>query len=339
MTRGRFFVSISLLLLLTPAPLMADIVPVPAADAAYEKHDFAAAAKLWDAACKAGNGTGCFELAVMYRDGEGVERNLGRMRQLYEVACTAQDGRGCFNLANAYGKGEGVTQDQPRAATYLQRGCDIKYMPACANLGYVYKKGEGVAKDMDRAVALFTQACDNGAGPACFSLSALYDAHEEGMWHEDPALANAALLKGCDVGDTDSCQNLAYHYREGYGVARNPVRAASLLSAACNDATSIDCSMLSSERFIGDGTRYTGTNVAPAFVKVAGVYQAACDDHFAQGCLSLATLIWRTGSNCTAQHDQVVAMTNRALALNPQYPLATKFMARLNKGDCPQRPL
>ena len=333
----KMFVAASLLLI--PAPLVAEITPVPEADAAYARHDFSNAAKLWDEACRGGNATGCYELAVAYRDGEGVKASPERARQLFDTACTGHDGRGCFNLSFAYAEGDGVQQSDQRSSSYLQQGCDANFMPACANLAYNYLNGRGVAKNVDIAVTLLNKACDNGAGPACFTLSALYDKHEQGMIREDPALANTALEKGCDLGDNNSCTNLGYHYGEGYGVPRNLDRTASLYSAVCDNATSMDCSMFASWRFAGTGTNYAGGNVTARFMHVAGVYQAACDDKFAQGCLSLASLLWRTGNNCKQHHDQIVEMTKRALALKPSYPLALKFMARLNNGDCPEHPL
>lgn len=326
-------------LVTTPAVVNADIVPVPAADAAYGARDYAKAAKLWDEACRGGNATGCFELAIMYRDGEGMKVDEAKMLSLYEQACKGQDGRGCFNLSFVYAEGRGVAKDAGRATAYLQQGCDAKFMPACANLGSAYSMGAGVTKDFDRAVAEFTKACDNGAGPACFSLSALYDGHEKSVVREDPALANVALAKGCDLGEADACQNLGYHYRVGYGVPRNQLRSASLYSAACDNATSVDCVMLSRKWFVADVPRYPASDVSDQYREVAGIYRAACDDRFAQGCLSLGLLVWRTGKNCTAQRDHILELTNHALALNPAYPLAIKFLARIKKGDCPQNPL
>ena len=45
---------------------------------------------------------GCVTLGVMYADGDGVEKDLGKAAQLYKKACDGGEMLGCRNLDIIY---------------------------------------------------------------------------------------------------------------------------------------------------------------------------------------------------------------------------------------------
>ncbi|MGT0074918.1 sel1 repeat family protein [Helicobacter pylori] len=64
----------------------------------YEKQDFSKARKYFEKACDLNNGGGCNGLGVLYKDGQGVEKNLTKAAQFHSKACDLNNGRGCNGL-------------------------------------------------------------------------------------------------------------------------------------------------------------------------------------------------------------------------------------------------
>jgi uncharacterized protein len=346
MMRGQMgrmgWLMLAILALFAPAHFAqaAESKPVPAAETAFRSGDYKSAAKLWKEACEAGNPSGCYELSIMYRDGEGMQADPDKAKALLVKACDGDEGRACFNLAlleDPVGSDEdgedGGTSKKPspqaskRAFAYFEKGCSLEHQPACANMGSSYIQGRGVPKDVDKGIQILTAVCDRNnreVGPACFSLSQLFDFHGGTMIRDDLAIANRYLERGCSLGDTDSCMNLGYHYRGGNGVKQNWKRARALYAAACNDADGLECLMLSPNEYFGGGSNYTKGNVVEDKKRAAGLYSDGCDDGLAQGCASLAYLIMRNGK-AESSETQLRQLLGRALELMPDMWLA-KFL-------------
>ena len=332
MSVWRAGLAIGALLVLSTSPARAGIVAVPAADAAYSDGDYKTAARLWSEACEAGNPTGCYELAIVYRDGEGVEKNRKKETELLTRACDGGDGRGCFNLAHyadppddSLGK---VGPDRQRLATDLYaKGCKAGFQQACANLASRLVIGKGAPKDVPRSIELLKTACDINTtemGPACDTLAGFYDGHNGAKAGEDPALANRYLDRGCAMADSDSCTDLGYHYRTAYGLNRDMIRSNTLYAIICDDGSETACPQFTYGEFFSGGGGYTLDNVRPSRREVAGLYQKACDGGFSHGCAALARLIMRSGK-ARKSEAQIRELLGKALKLDPQHWTA-KFL-------------
>ncbi|MFZ1741568.1 MAG: tetratricopeptide repeat protein [Pontixanthobacter sp.] len=308
----------------------------PAIDA-YESGDIDLAVELWESGCAADDSEACFHLGVVYRDGETGTRDVAKSAELFEKSCSLNYGPACYNLSWMASRSGDETSQKDEFA-FLQRGCDADYAPACANLGYSLARGIGIDQDTERGIALLETACAGKAGRACFILSALFDVHEGDPIREDPARANAALERGCDLGDSDSCLNLGYHYREGYGVDRDMVRARSLYAAACDDANFLACPMLAPNEFFGGGSHYGAKDVAESKRKAAGLYKDGCDAGLAQGCYSLAMLIAKSGQSAR-NPQRMESLISRTLSLNPQHPYAARLGEKARSGELPDDPV
>ena len=101
-----------------------------------------------------------------------LDRIFGAMEPMkpWTKACENGDVRACFNLGVVYFNGEGVPKDHPRALELWTKSCALDDFESCYALGAVYEAGEGVPKDAARAVDFLKKACDGGFKQACERL-------------------------------------------------------------------------------------------------------------------------------------------------------------------------
>ena len=78
---------------------------------AYNKGDYQKAAELYQKACDGESARGCYNLGILYEDGQGVKQNYQKAAQLYKKACDGESAGGCHNLGFLYENGQGVKQD------------------------------------------------------------------------------------------------------------------------------------------------------------------------------------------------------------------------------------
>ncbi len=100
----------------------------------YDKQDFSKAKKYFEKACGLNNGGGCGALAVLYINGQGVEKDLTKAAYLYSRACELKDGWGCSFLGVLYYNGDGAKQDSKKAVALFEKACKLGYKKACEML-------------------------------------------------------------------------------------------------------------------------------------------------------------------------------------------------------------
>jgi len=308
--------------------------------AAYRAGDYNTARTLWQQGCNAGSMRDCYELAIVYRDGEGVAADLARATALTTRACEGGIGAACHNLGReqlrALEEGSGTATPAQREAgiAFYRRACKLGTQISCRNLG-MHLAREAAAGDQGALEGL-REECIAGAGAICFGLASLYDIHLEGTLGNDPTAANAVLLLGCERFDRDSCQNLAWHYDHGFGVETNRVRGSALYHLACDDEPGFVCPMVPGSAIAARPDR--DAPVLKQWRNAAGAYRAACDDGLAIGCFGYARLIARSGRGA-AEGAEIRAWLGKALALSPGMPIATELLRRIEAGELPAAPI
>ncbi len=100
----------------------------------YDKQDFSKARKYFEKACDLNNGGGCNGLGVLYRDGQGVEKNSKKAAQFYSKACDLNNSWGCDNLGMSYEYGQGVEEYEIKAAQLYSKACELGDQKACEKL-------------------------------------------------------------------------------------------------------------------------------------------------------------------------------------------------------------
>lgn len=340
--RSLIVLAAALLALALPALGSAQSVSADegAAMAAYRKGDYDTARALWQQGCDAGSMRDCFELGIVYRDGEGVAPDSARYRELMTRACDGEIGAACHNLArehlSAVEEGTGtVTPEALQAGIALyRRACGFGMRQACTNLG-LHLAREAAAGDK-AALEGLREECIKGAGSMCFGLASLYDIHLDAKLGNDPAAANAALLLGCERLDRDSCQNLAWHYDHGFGFETNRVRGSALYHLACDDEPGFACPMVPGSAIAAKPDR--DAPVSKQWQRAAGAYRAACDDGLAMACFGYARLIAKSGRG-RSDGAAMRAWLDKALTLSPGMPIAAELLRRLEAGELPTDPL
>jgi TPR repeat protein len=86
---------ISLLSVLLVSFCFADDFSV--ANEAFQNGDFQKAGEYYQKACESGHGAGCFNLALLYNDGQGVKQNYHSAKRYYGKACDLKYKMGCDN--------------------------------------------------------------------------------------------------------------------------------------------------------------------------------------------------------------------------------------------------
>ena len=109
---------------------------------------------------------------------EQQKGNYKKDIELYTKACDGGHMSGCYNLALLYKNGQGVRQDYKKANELWSKACDGGDMGGCYNLGFLYNYGQGVRQNKSKAKELFGKACDGGNQKGCDNYKIL---NEEGI--------------------------------------------------------------------------------------------------------------------------------------------------------------
>jgi tetratricopeptide (TPR) repeat protein len=171
--------------------------------ALYNQKRYVEALPLFQKACDGENLIGCYNLGVLYANGQGVDQDYARARSLYQKACDGGLVSSCTGLGYLFSNGQGAPPDYAQARALFQRACDGGDMLGCHNLGALYQNGQGVARDYAHARALYQQACEKSFLSSCFSLGLLYQYGQGGA--RDTAQARASYKKACDGGFEQAC--------------------------------------------------------------------------------------------------------------------------------------
>jgi hypothetical protein len=137
-----------------------------AGEAALHAGNFARALVELAPAAERGDARAQNALALLYRNGWGVERDDARAADLLRLAAEQGYARAEHNLALLYQAGAGVERNETLAAHWLKRAARRGYVPSQSDLGYLYYAGRGVPRDLMRAYFWWTLAASRMDGEA-----------------------------------------------------------------------------------------------------------------------------------------------------------------------------
>ncbi len=164
--------------------------------------DPAQAAIWFRKAAQTGNRDATFQLASMYEQGRGVPKDPKQALDWYRKAALLGDADSQVKLGRAYLSGDDVDKDEAEASAWFQRAADQGNLYALNRLGAMYIDGKGVHKDETRGVKLFQVAVAKGDAQGEFNLAAMY-AKGRGIAKSDSA-ANDLYIKSAKQGYADA---------------------------------------------------------------------------------------------------------------------------------------
>jgi len=164
---------------------------------------------------------GCVNLAILYEDGRGVERDYAQALSLSQRACADGEMLGCNNLGLLHERGHGVDRSLTDAARHFQRACEGELPLGCVNLGVRLLEGRGgVRQNTRRAVSLFRAACEAEEMYGCTRLGLL---HPDGTGVRlDDRRARGLFEQACEGGDLRGCNSLGHALQSGMGGPEDP---------------------------------------------------------------------------------------------------------------------
>ena len=152
-------------------------------------------------------------LGLMYRKGQGVEKNDKEPAKWFQKAAEQGDADAQFCLGAMYYNGEGVPQDYAEAVKWFRKAAEQKHA-AQAMLGGMYSEGKGVPKDDVKAAEWNRKAAEQGDAMAQHSLGVMYE-NGEGV-PQDHVEAAKWYRKAAEQGLASAQYNLGVMYYNDY---------------------------------------------------------------------------------------------------------------------------
>ncbi|MBT5779406.1 MAG: hypothetical protein HOI02_08365 [Rhodospirillaceae bacterium] len=237
-----------------------------AAFAAYERGEFKAAHKMWLVLANHGDVDAQFNIAALYDNGLGVERNVEKAALWYDKAAARNVGPAELVLAHILRRGEVGVADSEQALRRLRSAAHRGSAHAQFELGVAYDWGAGVTQNYATAAVWYEKAAAQGVAEAKYNLATLYD---EGLGApKDHAVALAWYREAARGGNAMAENNIGNLYEKGLGVAQNYALAIEWYARAAKRGLAIGQTNLAIMYHLGHG-------VARDFKEAARWYRSA----------------------------------------------------------------
>ena len=177
----------------------------------YIHHDPKQACHWWQKASDGGDLDMTFNLSIMYRDGNGVPKDMAKSVSLLRKGAEAGHAVSMFNLANYYTRGDGVPRDERTALSWYTKAADKGHPGAMYNLCLSYANGYGTARNMARAGEYLRRAAEAGYPYALFEAARqYYDGGTMVSGVKDFNKAFTYMTRFVDAGKTMQIENELY---------------------------------------------------------------------------------------------------------------------------------
>lgn len=127
-------------------------------------------------ATEAGQDCAQYALGKIYRDGQGVEKDIQKAVELFTLAATRENNFAAFALGKLYLAGDSTLPKNPAAALkWLTYAAELGNQFAQYRLGKLLLSGdEGIQKDVEAAVRWLTASAEQENGYAEYDLALVY---------------------------------------------------------------------------------------------------------------------------------------------------------------------
>lgn len=176
-------------------------------------------------AAELGDSFAAMWLALLYENGEKVERNSEEAFRWALRAAELGDRRGAAWVGKAYLNGSGVEENETEGRRWLRRADELGDGDAAYLLGICYWNGDGVAKDEAEANRLFRKAVER-TGDGALSKLGLARCYANGWGVEkDQAKAVELYREAANAGDEIAAVEFDYCCEIGAYVPKDVEKA------------------------------------------------------------------------------------------------------------------
>lgn len=269
---------------------------------AFARGDYAAAARDWNTAAKAGNGAAMFNLGVMALTGKGSPKDAAAAARWFKASADAGHSGGMVNWALCRLNGFGTAKDEGDGVGWLRKAADRGSATAMGMMAEAYLRGRGVGQDAGQAASWLQKAVDAGDGPSIAQLADLYE-RGQGV-PRDPRRSFTLYERAAVAGDTDAMVHLGYAYEDGEAVRKDEIQAATWYQRAAEAGNSEGMSSLAVMLENGSG-------LPQDYARAADYYRAAANAGDARGYLGLGSMTAR-GAGVRANPAEAVRLFQAA---------------------------
>lgn len=118
------------------------------------------------------------------------------------------------------------------STTRFRQECDQGQGESCHKLSTFYYIGQGTIVDIPLSFVFLEKACAGGVIDDCMELGSMHEVGRFGTFKSNPPLSIPYYRKACDSGRLAGCRQLSTLYKDGQGVAPDPVEASKADMAA-----------------------------------------------------------------------------------------------------------
>jgi TPR repeat protein len=155
--------------------------------------------------------------------GIGIDINMQNAFKLYQKAAKLEHIVVQYELANMYIDGEGTNKDYEKAFELTKKLAEGKYTCGINLLGYCYEYNVGTDINEQKAFELYQKAADLGNVFGLYNLGRCY---KNGFGTDvDKKKAFEFFQKAADLGNIYALYNLGRCYKNGFGTVANKKKA------------------------------------------------------------------------------------------------------------------
>jgi len=159
--------------------------PIDAGITAVDNEDYGEAFSIFSRLAEAGDAEAQYNLAMLYRTGKGVKKDLSAGFKWFAQAAEQGIPDAQYYLAHMYDNGEAVEKNLSKAFEWYQKAAEQGQGLAQINLGVMYADGISVPQNVERAYLWFHAAAAQGYRAAFENRlvieTALKEQGEDGM--------------------------------------------------------------------------------------------------------------------------------------------------------------
>jgi len=136
--------------------------------------DFAAAHAIYLSLANQNDAKACYNLGLMYQDGDGVAKNLEEAVKWYTKSANLGYKEAQYTLGALVFQRQIHSISYPQAVTYYEQAAQQGHVKSQLNLGMLYFRGDVIAQDLPAAVQWLSLAASNNNSEAQGYMAQLY---------------------------------------------------------------------------------------------------------------------------------------------------------------------